>query len=223
MRRPPVSSGRAAVGQRCGVRVDGHGGIVPQRPGRPPTPTGRGGALGPTPSTVWVPVQGLTGLAGPALGRAAGALLVLEVDRDRTMAQAGLPAAHRGRGARPRRGAGDPRQQPPVLRRLAVHAAHAAAPRHVRGQGRVLQHPGHQGLVPAEVLLRRRPGARSTGRAPPPPRAPCPRPSRILDDGETLRHLSRGHPVPRRPALPRQDRGRSPRPRDRACRSSPSR
>ena len=33
------------------------------------------------------------------------------------------------------------------------------APGHLRRQGRVLHHPGHQGLVPEEVLLRRRPGA----------------------------------------------------------------
>ena len=40
----------------------------------------------------------------------------------------------------PDEGAGDPRQQPPVLRRLAVHAADAAAAGDVRGQGGVLHH-----------------------------------------------------------------------------------
>ena len=59
----------------------------------------------------------------------------------------------------PEEGAGDPRQQPPVVLRLAVHAAGDPAPGHVRRQGRVLHHARAQGLAAEDVLLRRRPGA----------------------------------------------------------------
>ena len=114
----------------------------------------------------------------------------------------------------PDRGPGDPRQQPPLLRRLALHAADADPQGHVRGQGRVLHHPRHQGLAAEDVLLRRRPGAdrpvrrrRRRGRAE--RRQAGPR------RGRPVRHLPRGHPLPRRQALPRQDRRRPARARDR--------
>ena len=73
--------------------------------------------------------------------------------------------------------------------------------------------PGHQGLVPEEVLLRRRPGAdrpvrRHRGRGRAHGREADPR------RGRPVRHLPRGHPLPRRQALPRQDRRRPARARD---------
>ena len=75
--------------------------------------------------------------------------------------------------------------------------------------------PGHQGLVPEEVLLRRRPGAdrpvrrlRRRGRAVVGAQA-------ILERGRAVRDLPRGHPLARRPALPRQDRRRPAGPGDR--------
>ena len=146
-RRPPVSSGRAGR-QRGGVGVDRH-------------------AAHSAPRALWRDRrsgdQVLRQLGGPprrvgTRGGGNGVLLVPEVDRPRSGPAARLPAARRGRRERPRRGAGDPGQQPPLLRRLAVHAAHASAPGDLRGEGRVLHHPGHQGLVPEEVLLRGRPG-----------------------------------------------------------------
>ena len=88
-----------------------------------------------------------------------GVLLVPEVGRPRAPAQAGVPAADRGCRQRPRRGPRDPRQQPPLLLRLALHAADAHPAGHVPRQGRLLHRPRHQGLVAEEVLLRRRPGA----------------------------------------------------------------
>ena len=88
------------------------------------------------------------------------------------------------------------------------------ASRHLRRQGRVLHHPRHQGLVPEEVLLRRRPGAdRPVGRL-----GRRGRPERREADprrGRAVRDLPRGHPLPRRQALPRQDRRRPARARDR--------
>ena len=151
--------------------------------------------------------------------RAAGivsdrALLVPEVDRPRARAATRLPA--QGLRHRPRAGGGsrDPRQQPPVVRRLAVHAAHAHPAGHLRRQGRVLHHPRHQGLVPEEVLHRRRAGAdRPVGRQRRGGR------DEVGDEdprrGRPVRDLPRGHPVPRRQALPRQDRRGPARARER--------
>ena len=74
--------------------------------------------------------------------------------------------------------------------------------------------PGHQGLVPEAVLLRCRPGADRPLR--------CVRGRGCADRGQAgarggraVRHLPRGHPVARRPALPRQDRRRPAGARDR--------
>ena len=44
------------------------------------------------------------------------------------------------------------------------------------------------------------------------------RAKRILERGRAVRHLPRGHPLARRPALPRQDRRRPAGARDQACR-----
>ena len=122
-------------------------------------------------------------------------LLVPEVGGHRAHPPHRLPARRpRASSNVPAERAGDPGQQPPVVRRLAVHAADAAAPGDLRGQGGVLHHPGHQGLVPEEVLLRRRPGAdrpvrgqRRRGRADVGQADPR--------RGRALRHLPRGHPL----------------------------
>ena len=128
--------------------------------------------------------------------------------------QAGLPAPGLRRRERPRRGPGDPRQQPPLLRRLAVHAAHPAAAGDLRGQGGVLHRPRRQGLVAEDLLLRVRPGAdRPLGRRRRGGRAALGQAG--ARRGRPVRHLPRGHPLPRRPALPRQDRRRAARARDR--------
>ena len=114
---------------------------------------------------------------------------------------------HRGRRERARRGTRDPGQQPPLVRRLAVHAADAAAPGHLRGQGRVLHHArasragSRRSSSPAPARCRSTAsGVGRRGRAV--VGAPDPR------RGRPVRHLPRGHPLPRRPALPRQDRRR---------------
>ncbi|CAA9403505.1 MAG: Acyl-CoA:1-acyl-sn-glycerol-3-phosphate acyltransferase, partial [uncultured Nocardioides sp.] len=142
------------------------------------------------------------------------AVLVPEVDRPGPRPAPHLPSAGLRRGARPGGGLGDPGEQPPVVHRLDVHAAHADPPGHLRGQGGVLHHARPEGLVPEEVLLRRRPGAdrprwreRCGGRAEVRQGHPGP--------GRAVRHLPRGHPLPRRQALPRQDRRRPARARDR--------
>ena len=54
----------------------------------------------------------------------------------------------------------------------------------LRGEGGVLHHPGHQGLVPEEVLLRRRPGPDRPRRAPTAAEGALPSAKRILDEGE---------------------------------------
>ena len=77
---------------------------------------------------------------------------------------------------------------------------------------------GLKGWFAADVLLRQRPGARSTAPAPPRPRARIRTGIRILGEGDLLGHLPRGHPLARRPALPRQDRGRPAGARDRRAR-----
>src|SRR3954469_10122201 len=81
-------------------------------------------------------------------------LLVAQMGLSGTRAEARLPAPGRGGRERPVRGTRDPGQQPPVLRRLAVHATDAASPGDVRRQGGVLHQPGYQGVVPEEVLFR---------------------------------------------------------------------
>src|SRR3954447_26100341 len=87
-----------------------------------------------------------------AIRRCGLVLLVAQMGLSGTCAQARLPATGRGRRERPVRGARDPRQQPPLLRRLALHAADAAAPGDVRREGGVLHQPWDQGVVPEEVL-----------------------------------------------------------------------
>ena len=67
--------------------------------------------------------------------------------------------------------------------------------------------PGHQGLVPEEVLLRAPARCRSTGPAPNAAEGALSSAQRILERGRPLRHLPRGHALARRAALPRQDRG----------------
>ena len=61
-----------------------------------------------------------------------------------------------------------------------------SAPDHLPGQGRVLHRHRAQGLVPALVLHRRRPGARSTAPTPTPRRPRWPPPQRILGEGKLL-------------------------------------
>ena len=138
-----------------------------------------------------------------------GVLLVPEVGGHRPLAADRLPTRRRGREARPRGGSRDPREQPPVVRRLAVHAADAHAPGHLRGEGGVLHQPRAQGLVPAQVLLRGRPGAhrpfgRLGRRRRPVLGAPDPR-------GGDLFGIYPEGAVPRRPPLPGQDRRGAPR------------
>ena len=92
-------------------------------------------------------------------GRVRGVLLVPEVDRPRAGAATGLPAAGLRRRARARRGAGDPGEQPPVLRRLAVHAAdarRAGSPSSPRPS--TSPTPGIKGWFQKHVLLRCRAG-----------------------------------------------------------------
>ena len=74
--------------------------------------------------------------------------------------------------------------------------------------------PGLKGWFQTQVLLRRRPGAdRPRGRdaAEGALSSARTRPG----GGGAVRHLPRGHPLARRPALPRQDRRRAAGPRDR--------
>ncbi|CAA9314313.1 MAG: Acyl-CoA:1-acyl-sn-glycerol-3-phosphate acyltransferase, partial [uncultured Nocardioidaceae bacterium] len=143
-------------------------------------------------------------------------LLVLALDRPGSGAAGAVPPGGRGARARARAGAGHPRQQPPVVHRLGVHAAHAAPQGDVRGQGRVLHDPGPQGLAAGTVLPQRRPG----------PHRPQQRGRRrgcvaggqegaVL--GGAVRDLPRGDPVPRRAPLPRPDRGRPAGDRDRGA------
>ena len=124
-----------------------------------------------------------------------GALLVPEVDRARAVAEDRLPAPRRGRRERPGVRARHPRQQPPVVHRLAVHAADPAAPGHVRGQGGVLHHPrasragSRRSSSPAPARCR------STGPVPTPPRAPSRRrarsSSRVTSSASTPRARAR--------------------------------
>ena len=160
----------ARAGHRRGGRPSARVGRGPRVSRRPP------GAAGWTASWAALCRNGarLTRRrSGSGRGGGKVVLLVPQVDRPRAVPPGHLPARHRGSRERPRRGPGDPRQQPPVVRRLAVHAADPAAPGHLRGQGRVLHHAGHQGLVPEEVLLRRRPGADRPRVRRRPPRARC--------------------------------------------------
>ena len=162
--------------------------------------------------------EGPSSIDWPRNGRCAGVLLVLEVDRARSAAAGGLPPAGLGFGERPGRGSGDPGQQPPLVRRLAVHAAHArraGSPSWPRRS--TSTRPGIKGWfqkrffsgagqVPDRPLRRvRRRGRDDRGQA-------------DARRGRAVRHLPRGHPLARRHALPRQDRRRPARARDRASR-----
>ena len=147
-------------------------------------------------------------------------LLAAQVGLHRPAAEDDLPSAYRGGRPRAGRGAGHPRQQPPVLLRLVVHAAGDPPPGDVRGEGRDFEGHGLKGWL--QRRSSRAPARfRSTGRAAGPRRGRCdgvarPRQRRVL------RHLSRGHPQPRRPAVPRPHRGRPGRAGGRRCRSSRS-
>ena len=152
--------------------------------------------------------------------RRADAVLVPEVHRRRTVAARALPALGRGPRPRPRQGRRDPREQPPVLLRLLLPAARRAAAHHLPGQERLLHRPGHQGLLHEDVLRRRGPGARGPLRRPGLRGRPAHGPAHPRR-GQPAGHLPRGHALPERHALPRQDRA-SPawrwRPRCRSCR-----
>src|SRR5690349_24978654 len=100
IRRPPVSSGRAST-----VSGSYSGFLLMAR-----LCTSVGGSRGGT-------RLGAVGSRGKVCR---GVLLVPQVRRARAVAQAGLPAVRRRGRPGAGRGAGDPRQQPPVLRRLAV-------------------------------------------------------------------------------------------------------
>ena len=179
-RAPAGRVGPGGEGERGGVRQDRrHGGHSAPRAhdGRSPSAV-RDGVVRSGCSPPGGLLFGSGGRAGTDATTAEragrrGVLLVPEVGGHRPPAPDHLPTRRRGRGERARGGPGDPRQQPPVVRRLAVHAADADAPGHLRGQGGVLQQPRPEGLVPAQVLLRRRARSRSTAPAPRPPRARC--------------------------------------------------
>ena len=114
--------------------------------------------------------------------------------------------ARRGRRERPRRGPGDPGEQPPVVRRLALHAARRCRggspswPRPSTSPARASRAGSRRSSSPAPARCR------STGPAPRPPRARCRPAKRILGEGELFGIYPEGTRSPRRPALPRQDR-----------------
>ena len=207
IRRPPVASGRAGEGQRARrAAAIGHGAhSAPRRVSR-----GERRVAGVYCLRQEVQRRDRCRTATARGGRR-GVLLVPEVGRHRPPAAGDLPSRRPGRGERPRGGSGDPRQQPPVVRRLAVHAADAAAPGHVRGQGRVLHQPrasragSRRSSSPAPARSRStaaaptRPRARSRRRAGSSRRATCsgstPRaPARTTAGSTAARPASPGSP-----------------------------
>ena len=165
-----------------------------RRPSRPP-PAAFGTAvpLAALPPTEEALVPGMAD--APRMYRALKRVLPPIVNR--------LPAAaRRGARAHPRLGAGDPGLQPPVVHRLDRAADQRAAAGVLPRQGRLLGLVAHPLVLPGH---RRRPGAprrRREGRRQPAYRRRDPA------SGRPARHLPRGHPQPRRTALPRQDRSR---------------
>ncbi len=112
----------------------------------------------------------------------------------------------RGRGEHPPGRRGHLRVQPPLLLRLRLPAARRSPPGDLPRQERLLHRARRQGPAHRGVLQGHRPGARRPvgrqGEQRRPqlgPEGPAPR--------RPARHLSRGHALARRPALPRAHRG----------------
>ncbi|CAK7282323.1 hypothetical protein SGPA1_20289 [Streptomyces misionensis JCM 4497] len=125
-----------------------------------------------------------------------------------------VPPPGGGRGAHSGGRPGDSGRKSPHLHRLDRAAAGHEASGVLHRQGRVRHRQGRQGPADGVVLHRRRhdPGGprrreRRCGRAD----------DRTADPGggEDLRHLPRGHPLPRRPPLPGTHRHRPSDPDDR--------
>src|SRR5262249_6909660 len=89
----------------------------------------------------------------------AGGLLADEVRLHRAVPATDLAAMDRGAREHPAARRSDPRQQPPLVLRLVLHAGDGAAQGHVPGQGGVLHHSGAAALALPPVLLPPRPGA----------------------------------------------------------------
>src|SRR6266540_347461 len=85
-------------------------------------------------------------------GRNFGGLLADEVRLHRSAPPSDLATVDRGDRARTGTRVGDPREQPPVVLRLVLHAADGAAQGHVPREGGVLHHTGSQGLALPKVL-----------------------------------------------------------------------
>ena len=112
-----------------------------------------------------------------------------------------VPPTGGGRGEHPGRRSGDPRRQPPDVHRLDDPAAGLRPAGLLHRQGRVRHRQGPQGPADGLVLHRRRHDPGGPGRRPRRRRGADDRPPGA-GGGQDLRHLPRGHPLPRRPAVP---------------------
>src|SRR3954451_9471249 len=208
----PGSRGRRTVTSRS-ARKSAQGRIEagePVNPWQRSTPTG--------PPSCWNgSAPGRTGTVTSSLlsdrliasshAEVAVVLLDPQVPRGRTVAPSGLPAVCRGRGQRPQRGPGDPREQPSVVLGLVLHAAGHRAPGDLPGQVGLLPRAGRQGPAHRGILQ----GGRSAARRPlgwPSVRGGTDDGAQGAQRGTPARNLSRGHPLARRAALPRKDRSR---------------
>ena len=150
--------------------------------------------------------SGFPGAGHRGVGSSDG-LLVDEVRLARPVPAPAVAAVDRGAREHPRRPSGHPGQQPPVVLRLVLHAGARPAQGDLPGQGRVLHHAGHQGVLLAGVHVRRSGRCPSTARqGRRAGRAGHRRARAAVRAQQPAGHLPRGHPLAGRAAVPRQDR-----------------
>ena len=174
---------------------------------------------------VGVPVveRVLGGHGHPRRGRVSRSRTAVEPRRGRSAVQAALAADDHRQGQRPPTGGRPPREQPPVVHRLA---SPSRSPRRARssflaksdyftgtgisGRDSCAASWRHGDAIPVDRTPRARPRSRSTLAL------------EVLRAGQGVRHLPRGHPLARRAPLQGRTGRRVPRRSPPACPSCPS-